>query len=410
MASTGRVIIVGGGLAAARAAGAAREAGHDDELVLVAGEPLLPHERPPLSKGYLQGSDAADVIFPHDAAWYAGHDVDVRTGSEAVGLDTDARELTLASGERLAYRRVLVATGARARRFTGPGAGLDGVHHLRTLAESTALRDAISGGDRRVAVVGAGWIGLEVAAAARSYGNEVTVLGHGEVPLAREIGPELGAVFQSLHREHGVDLRMGADVVGVRGDGAASAVVLGSGEEVPADVVVFGIGAVPNVELAASAGLAVDDGVTVDAHLAASAPGVFAAGDVASIFSPTLGTHLRVAHWGNADASGTAAGRALAGERVTYDEIPYFFTDQYDLGMEYSGYGSLAEGAELVVRGDLAAREFVAFRVAGGRVVAGMNVNVWDVNDQVQRLIRSGAVVDPAALADADVPLEGIAA
>ncbi|MGR0319072.1 NAD(P)/FAD-dependent oxidoreductase [Agromyces sp. ZXT2-3] len=405
-----RVVVVGGGLTAARAVESMREHGVDDEIVVVVEEHRWPYERPPLSKGYLAGDEPSSAIYPLDAAWYREHDVDVRRGVRATGLDIVARTLATDAGE-LPWDRLLLATGASPRRFDGPGAGLRGVHVLRTLPDSTRLRTALREGDRRVVVIGSSWIGLEVAAAARTYGNEVTVLGRGEAPLVGAVGRELGGMFADLHREHGVDVRTEVAVSAIEGGrGRAVGVLLTTGEALPADLVVVGIGATPNVELATSARLTVDDGIVTDAAFRTSADGVFAAGDVASVFNPTLGHRLRVEHWDNADASGRAVGRVLAGQDVEYDEIPYFFTDQYDLGMEYSGYGELAERAGLVVRGDLATRECIAFWVLDGRLVAAMNVNVWDVNDQVQRLIRSGEPVDPAALADPDVPLASIGA
>ena len=414
MASRERVLLIGGGLTTARAAESLREAGFDGEVVVLAEERRLPYERPPLSKGYLTGADAASVIYPHDAAWYRDHDVDVRRGVRATAIDPSAHTVSTsgpdAAGESLRYDRLLLATGSSPRRFAGPGAGLREVHTLRRLPDSTRLRTALRAGDRRVVVVGGGWIGLEAAAAAREYGNEVTVLVRGEVPLASAIGPELGVMFQRMHEEHGVTVRTGAAVSALTGEqGRVGGVVLGTGEELPADLVLFGIGATPNVELAASAGLTVDDGIVTDAAFRTSADDVYAAGDVANSFNPRLGHWLRVEHWANALNGGHLAGRAIAGETVVYDDIPYFFTDQYDLGMEYSGYGELAAGAELVVRGDLAARECIAFWLAGGRVVAGMNINVWDVNETVQRLIRSERIVSREELADPGVPLDALA-
>ncbi len=415
--------MVGGGLTAAAAVGSVRDAGFDGEVVVVADEPRLPHERPPLSKGYLLGSDAAGSVYPHDRRWYRRHGVELRLGARAVALDPAAHTIDVETAEEtseLRYDRLLLATGARPRPFTGPGAGLRGVHVLRTLPDSTRLRTALRRGDRRVVVVGGGWIGLEVAAAARGYGNEVIVVVRGDEPLEAAIGTGLGSMFRGLHEQHGVTVRGGAAVTALRGErGRVAAVVLGTGEEVAADLVVFGIGAIPNVELATSAGLRVDDGIVTDASLRTSAADVFAAGDVAAVWNPVLERHLRVEHWANALASGAAAGRALAGEQVVLDEVPYFFTDQYDLGMEYSGYGDLAAGAEVVVRGDVpltaasapqTRREGIVFWLTpDGRVVAGMNVNVWDVNEQVQRLIRSGGVVSREELADPTVPLDALA-
>ncbi|KQM82892.1 hypothetical protein ASE68_06175 [Agromyces sp. Leaf222] len=418
------MVVVGGGLTAASAVGSVREAGFEGEVVVVAEEPRLPHERPPLSKGYLNGADAASSVYPHDQRWYRRHEIDVRRGARAVALDPAAHTLDVTNSDgatsTLDYDRVLLATGARPRRFSGPGAGLRGVHVLRTLPDSTRLRTALRRGDRRVVVVGGGWIGLEVAAAARGYGNEVSVIVRGDEPLEAVIGQGLGRMFRGLHEQHGVAIRGGAAVTALRGErGRVAAVVLGTGEEVAADLVVFGIGAIPNAELAASAGLRVDDGIVTDASFRTSAVDVFAAGDVAAVWNRVLERHLRVEHWANALASGAAAGRALAGEPVVFDEVPYFFTDQFDLGMEYSGYGDLAVGAEVVVRGDVpltaasgpgTTREGIVFWLAAdGRVVAGMNINVWDVNEQVQRLIRSGRVVSREELADSSVPLDALA-
>ncbi|QEO15321.1 NAD(P)/FAD-dependent oxidoreductase [Agromyces intestinalis] len=412
MASSERVVIAGGGLTAARAAESLRGAGFGGEVVVIAEEPRLPYERPPLSKGYLQGSDASSAVYPLDAAWYREHDVDVRRGTPATGLVPAAHTLQVGD-EVVEYDRLLIATGAIPRRFDGPGAGLRGIHTLRRLPDSTRLRTALRRGDRRVVLVGGGWIGLEVAAAARGYGNDVTVVLRDEVPLVAAIGPELGARFRALHEANGVRFVSGAGVGAVRGEGGrARAVVLGTGDEVDADLVVFGIGATPDTRLAASGGLELENGVATDSSFRTSAVDVFAAGDVANVWNRRLGHRLRVEHWANADASGKVVGRILAGEAVEYGEIPYFFTDQYDLGMEYSGYGQLAAGNAPVIRGDLdagAGDEYVAFWQQDGKVVAGMNVNVWDVNEDVQRLIRSERTVSAAELADPTVPLAALA-
>ncbi|MET0976181.1 MAG: FAD-dependent oxidoreductase [Leifsonia sp.] len=407
MSRNERVVIVGGGLTAARAAEAARGEGFDGKVVVIAEEARLPYERPPLSKGYLLGADDAASTIPFDAAWYAEHDVEVRIGTTATAIDTAGHVIALGD-DTLVYDRLLLATGARPRAFRGPGAGLAGVHTLRSLHDSTVLRTALAVGSRRVVVIGSGWIGLEVAAAARSYGNDVTVLGRGSVPLEAAVGPEVGAVFADLHRDNGVELRMDTGVAGIRGTRHVDGVVLGTGEEVDADLVVVGIGAVPETTLAAASGITVDNGIVTDAGLRTSAPDVFAAGDVANAMHPVLGHHLRIEHWANARNQGAAAGRALAGSAVEYAEIPYFFTDQYDLGMEYSGYGDLAADADVVFRGDRAGREFIAFWVRDRRVVAGMNVNIWDVNETVQRFIASRVTVDPVALADTSVALESL--
>lgn len=404
-------VIVGAGLAGAKAAEALRTQGFDGRIVLVAGENEYPYIRPPLSKEYLTGAAERDSIYVQRAEWYAEQRIDVLLGRRASALSLDAHELTLVDGEVLHYDKLLLATGATSRRFPGPGADLGGVHHLRTVDESTRLREALAPGSRQVVIVGAGWIGLEVASAARHYGNDVTVLGREAVPLLGAVGDEVGAVFAELHRENGVDLRVSTGVRELVGDAdRVTAVILDDGAVVAADVVVVGIGALPNVELARTAGLTVSNGIVVDASFRTNDPDVYAVGDVANVFHPVLGRHQRIEHWANAEHAGPAAGRSLLGQAVGYDEIPYFYTDQFDLGMEYSGYGDLARDAEVVFRGDRAGRAFLAFWVADGRVVAGMNVNLWDVNETVQRFIRSRVRVDPDRLADESIALEDLLA
>lgn len=406
MSSDQTIVIVGGGLAGARAAEAIRTEGFAGRVVIVAAEDEIPYIRPPLSKEYLQGTAERDAGLVHPADWYAEQEIDVLRGRTASALSPASHELTLADGEVLRYDKVLLATGAASRRYPGAGGALAGVHHLRTIVESEALREALRPGSRRVVIVGAGWIGLEVASAARGYGNEVTVLGRESVPLNLIVGDEVGSVFGELHRANGVDLRMSTGVSDIVGDETGvTGVVLDTGEVVPADVVVVGIGAVPNVALAAEAGLDIDNGIVTDAAFRTSAVDVYAVGDVANVFHPVLGHGIRIEHWANADNAGAAAGRSMAGAEVSYEEIPYFYTDQFDLGMEYSGYADLAKNASIVIRGDLAAREFIAFWVADFRVVAGMNVNVWDVNQSVQDLIRSRVRIDAARLADEKIAL-----
>jgi len=406
------VVIVGAGLAGARAAEAVR-AGSDQRVVLVGEEVEPPYIRPPLSKEYLTGSTDRASADVHPLAWYAEQSIERIGGHRAAVLDRGAHRLTLDDGRSLRYSRLLLATGASPRPFPGPGASLPGVHYLRTVDDSTRLRTALAEGSRRVVIVGSGWIGLEVAAAAKGYGNDVIVLGHGPVPLLSAIGAELGAVFEQLHRDHGVHLGNNTEVVELEGETRSggtrvTGVRLSDRTLVRADLVVVGIGAMPNTQLALGSGLEVDNGIAVSATFTTSDPDVFAVGDVAAVHHPRLGHRLRVEHWANADSAGAAAGRALLGDRTEYDAIPYFYTDQFDLGMEYSGFGELAKNAEVVYRGDRATREFVAFWLADGQVVAGMNVNVWDVNETVQRLIRSRTRVDPRRLADESIALEDL--
>jgi NADPH-dependent 2,4-dienoyl-CoA reductase/sulfur reductase-like enzyme len=401
-------VLIGGGLAGAKAAETLRAEGFDGRVVLVAEEPEAPYERPPLSKGYLLGSEEREKARVHEPGWYETHDVDLRTGVRAVRLDAAGHRVELATGEELAYDRLLLATGSSARRLPVPGAGLDGVRYLRTLADADRLKADLADGGRQLVIVGAGWIGLEVAAAARSHGNAVTVVEPQPTPLHAVLGQRMGEVFARLHRQHGVDLFTDTTVREIRGaDGRVASVVTDRHAGLPADLVVVGIGALPNTQVAAAAGLEVDNGVVTDHALRASAPDVFAAGDVAASFHPLYGRHVRVEHWANALHGGPAAARSMLGQDVTYDRVPYFYTDQYDLGMEYSGLGG--PGDTVVCRGDPDDGAFIAFWMADGRVTAGMNVNVWDVTAPIQQLIRLRREVQPARLADPDTALELLA-
>ncbi|WP_042395285.1 NAD(P)/FAD-dependent oxidoreductase [Streptacidiphilus carbonis] len=401
-------VIVGAGLGGAKAAQALREQGFQGPLVLIGEEREHPYERPPLSKGYLLGKDPREKAFVHPRQWYADHDVDLRLGATASALDPGAHRLTLSDGSRVDYAKLLLTTGASPRPLQVPGADLDGVLYLRTLADSDRLKTVFRSG-ARITVVGAGWIGLETAAAARAAGAEVVVLESAELPLLRVLGPEAAQVFADLHRDHGVDLRLGVQVDSITGEsGTVTGVLLADGTRIESDAVVVGIGVAPNTGLAGAAGLSVDNGVVTDERLRTSAPDIYAAGDVASARHPLLGRHIRVEHWANALNQPQTAARAMLGQDVVYDRLPYFFSDQYDLGMEYTGYVEPGGYDRVVFRGDTAAREFIAFWLAGDRVLAGMNVNVWDVVEPVQALIRSGAAVDPARLADPQVALESL--
>jgi len=398
-------LIVGASLAGAKAAETLRSEGFDGRVILLGSETERPYERPPLSKGYLLGKEEKSVIYVHEEGWYAEHEVDLRRGVTVASLDPAGRTVTTADGESIGYDRLLLATGASPRRLNIPGADRDGVLYLRTVGDSERLAAAFQGGGR-VVTVGAGWIGLEVTAAAREAGCEVTVVEPEPTALNRALGPELGEVFADLHREHGVQFRFGESVSELRGPaGQVGEVVTSSGVALPADVVVMAVGAVPNTGLAADAGLEIDNGVVADAALRTSDPSIYAAGDLANSYHPLLGRRVRVEHWANALNSGPAAARSMLGQDVVYDPVPYFFSDQYDLGMETAGLPEPGTYDEVLYMGDRPGREFVAFWLRDGAVVAGMNVNVWDVSDDIQALIRSAKKVDPARLTDPDIPI-----
>jgi len=399
-------LIAGASLAGAKAAEALREAGFDGPLALIGDETERPYERPPLSKDYLLGKAERETIYVHPQPWYAEQSVDLRLGVRVIGIDPAAHEVTLDGGGRVGYAKLLLATGSSPRRLPVPGAESGGVLYLRRVADSDQIKAAFQAASR-IAVIGAGWIGLETAAAARAAGVEVTILEAAELPLLRVLGREVAQVFADLHRDHGVDLRFGVQVAEItESGGRADGVRLADGSRVEADAIVVGVGITPNSQLAEAAGLEVGNGIVVDARLRSSDPDIYAAGDVANAYHPVLGKHIRVEHWANALHQPQAAARAMLGQDAVYDRVPYFFTDQYDLGMEYAGNVEPGGYDQIVFRGDVERREFIAFWMARSRVLAGMNVNIWDVNDMIQAIVRSGHTVDADRLADPEVPLE----
>jgi 3-phenylpropionate/trans-cinnamate dioxygenase ferredoxin reductase component len=409
MSASNAFVIVGASLGGAKAAEALREEGFDGPVVLIGDETERPYERPPLSKDYLLGKAERETIYTHPASWYGDNNVDLRLGVEVTAIDPAAHEVALGDGSRVGYSRLLLTTGSSPRRLPVPGADHDGVLYLRRAADSDRVKAALRTASR-IAVIGAGWIGLEVTAAARQAGVEVTMLESAELPLLQVLGPETARVFAGLHRDHDVDLRFGVQVSEItRSGGRVSGVRLAGGGHVEAEAVIVAIGIAPNSQLAEAAGLETRNGIVVDAGLRSSAPDIYAAGDVANAYHPLLGQHIRVEHWANALNQPQAAARAMLGRDVSYDRVPYFFTDQYDLGMEYSGYVEPGRYDQVVFRGDVDRREFIAFWLRGGRVLAGMNVNVWDVSDAVQALVRGGQKVEAARLADPGVPLDQVA-
>ncbi|MEU5362564.1 FAD-dependent oxidoreductase [Streptomyces sp. NPDC005925] len=412
-------VIVGGGLAGAKAAETFRAEGFTGRVILICDERDHPYERPPLSKGYLLGKEQRDTVFVHEPAWYARHDIELHLGQTVDAVDRAAKTVHLGeSGTVVHYDKLLLATGAEPRRLDIPGTGLAGVHHLRRLSHAERLKGVLAALGRdngHLVIAGAGWIGLEVAAAAREYGAEVTVVEASETPLHGVLGPELGQVFADLHAERGVRFHFGARLTEIVGqDGMVLAARTDDGEEHPAHDVLAAIGAAPRTALAETAGLDIADrahggGIVVDERLRTSDPDIHAAGDVASFPHGLFGSRLRVEHWANALHGGPAAARAMLGQEVVHDRVPYFFSDQYDLGMEYSGWAPPGSYDEVVIRGDAGKREFIAFWLRDGRVLAGMNVNVWDVTEHIQRLVRNTARVDTEALAAPHVPLESLA-
>jgi 3-phenylpropionate/trans-cinnamate dioxygenase ferredoxin reductase subunit len=394
------LVIIGASMAGAKAAQGARDHGWDGPIRLVGAEPYLPYERPPLSKGVLTGRDQLSSARIHDPEYYVTSEIDLLLGAPATAIDLAAREVGLTGGRKLRFDKVVLATGSSPRTLPVPGASLTGVFQLRSFDDALALRDQLLPG-RRLAVIGASWIGTEVAACARQRGCAVTMIDPLGTPLERVLGVEVGRYFAQLHASHGVDLRLGVGVDAITGTDQVTGVTLADGTRVAADVVVVGVGVVPNVGLAGDAGLALGQGVLVDAFLATSHADVFAAGDITEVDHPTLGERVRVEHWDTALNQGLIAGANAAGAGIVYDRIPYFFSDQYDTGMEYSGWPRPWD--QVAFRGDPDDGAFIAFYLSGGRVIGGANVNVWDVNEQVQQLIRAAQPVDLARLTDVDV-------
>ena len=391
------IVVVGAGLAGANAVQELRGQGYDGDITLLGAEPHPPYERPPLSKSVLLGDKDPDSAFVHDRGWYGENGIVLRTGAPVTGIDLEGCRVEVA-GRQLSYDGLLLATGAWPRRLPSADESGANVLYLRTIDDSLALHARLAG---QVVIVGGGWIGLEVASAARQVGASVLVVEPTPMPLGAVLGQEVASAFVDLHRERGVDVRVETSVAAFEPTPEGTRVRLTDGHEVTADLVLVGIGVEPDDSLAQQAGLATDRGVLVDGRLRASDPRVFAAGDVAQHDHPLLG-RIRVEHWDNAIQQGRHAARALLGDESPYLRQPYFFTDQYDVGMEYVGYVGPQGYDEVVIRGDLDSRLFTAFWLRGDQVVAGMHANDWDAIDTVRAWV--GRTAD-ARFRDAAAPL-----
>ena len=401
-------IIVGAGLAGAIAAQTLREEGFDGKITLLGQEPNAPYERPPLSKDYLQGKADRDSIFVHPEPWYAEHAVDLSLGNAVTSLDPATGTVTTATGAQLHYDKLLLATGSKPRRLGVPGADLDGVYYLRNVEDSERLEIEF-GHARRVVIIGAGWIGLETASAARAAGRDVTLLVSGDMPLQHVLGPEVAPIFAELHRSHGVDLRYRTTAVELTGrQGTVTGVRLSDGTWIEADMIIVGVGVAPRIELAAAANLKIDNGIVVDEHLRTSDPDIFAAGDIAYAYNPRLGRHIRVEHWANARRQGVVAAKAMLGQDAVDVRPSYFFTDQYDLGMEYTGDIGPAGYDRVIFRRYADSRQVIVFWLYEQRIQAGMNINIWDVAEDIERLIQSPHPINADELADPAIPLTSL--
>lgn len=410
--ASGRMVIAGGGLAGATAAKSLRAEGFTGPITLLAAEDRIPYLRPPLSKEFLLGKADEDTVPVVPEGWYEENDVELHLGNPATAIDVGNHAVGLKDGRSLDYAKLLIATGAQPRRIPLPGADLAGVMTFRTFDDSLRLRSLLNDGGRKVVMVGSGWIGMELAAAARSYGNDVVLLGLEDIPLSAAIGPELGNYFRKLHEGQGVGFRLPASAEAIEAkDGHATSVRTNTGEVLPADLVIVAVGVVPDTSLAEAAGLALRNGILVDSSLRTSAPDILAVGDVANALHPFTGEHHRSEHWANALNGGKTAAKSMLGQAAVFDAIPYFYTDPFTLSMEYSGFPSLTSGVEPVIRGSLDDGSFIAFwmrdgKTERGEVVAGMNVNMRRVQKPIKALISGRVQVDVAELTNPEVPLE----
>jgi 3-phenylpropionate/trans-cinnamate dioxygenase ferredoxin reductase component len=398
-------VIVGGGMAGALAAQTLREEGFDGKITMLGQEPNAPYERPPLSKDYLQGKAERDSIFVHPQPWYAEHAVELSLGSAVTSLDPASRTVITTNGDQLRYDKLLLATGSKPRHLDVPGADLDGVYYLRNVEDSDRLKIKFAEA-KQVVIIGAGWIGLETAAAARAAGLDVTLLVSGDLPLEHVLGPEVAPIFDELHRSHGVDLRYRTTAVELTGSHeTVTGIMLSDGSRIDADMIIVGVGVAPRTELAAAAGLKIDNGIVVDEHLRTSDPDIFAAGDIAQTYSPRLGRHIRVEHWANARRQGAVAAKAMLGQDAVDVRPSYFFTDQYDLSMEYTGDIGPAGYDRVIFRRHTDSNEMIVFWLYEQRIQAGMNINIWDVADDIDRLIQSARPINADDLGNPAIPL-----
>lgn len=403
---SGQAVIIGAGQAGAQGAQSLRAAGYRGRIVLLGEELAAPYQRPPLSKAYLQGTIATDRLALKPDAFYTQNDIDLRLGRRAASIDRATARVETESGETIPYDRLLIATGAPPRKLNCPGTELSGVHYLRTIADCEGLRPVLATA-RRIVIVGAGYIGLEVAASARKAGREVTVLEAQSRVLQRVAGTDISAFFDALHRAHGVDLRLNAMLAGFEGRGNIERAVLTSGERIDCDAVLIGVGAAPAIALAVEAGLAIDNGVATDEHAQTSDPAIFAAGDCASHPSRLYGRRIRLESVPNAIEQAKVAGANMAGGDLVYDAVPWFWSDQYDVKLQTAG---VAEGADAVItRGDPAVARFSVWSLQAGRVLA-----VDAVNDPAsflasKKIIAAKTPVDAKSLADPATDLKSLA-
>jgi 3-phenylpropionate/trans-cinnamate dioxygenase ferredoxin reductase subunit len=400
-----RIVIVGASIGGGRAADALREQGFDGEIVLVGAEPDRPYERPPLSKGYLAGEVQDDEFFLTAPGDYAERRIDLRLSTRATSLDPTTKTVTLDSGEQLGYDALLITTGATTRRLNIPGSQLSGVHYLRTVEDARAIRDDMQRA-QRVAVIGMSFIGAEVAATARTLGKEVVAIEAFELPMMGALGREVAGRMAKIHTKHGVEIHTGEFASEIRGNDRVEQVVTRSGLETGCDMVVIGVGVIPEISWLDGSGIKIEGGVVVDQHCRTSLPDVYAAGDVTAWWSPRYNQHLMVQHFDNAGNQAVVAAKNMPGQDEVYDPVPYFWSDQYDLSLQFAG---ITQGHDQVVfRGTVAEGSWSAFYLAGRRLMAVLAVNRFKDFSAGRRLLRANAAVAPDQLADESVTLKSL--
>ena len=402
-----QIVIAGAGHAAGQLVATLRQKQYPGNIVLVGEEPWLPYQRPPLSKKFLAGELEAERLYVKPASFYADAGIDSRLSTRVESVDRSAQTIRTSDGETIPYSDLVIATGSRVRRLTVPGSDLAGIHYLRDIADVNAIREGL-GGSRRLVIIGAGYIGLEVAAVARQLGHDVTVVEMADRVMSRVVSPELSAFYEALHRDAGVVLRLETGLEGFTGaSGRVQGVLTSSGETIPADLVVVGVGILPNVELAADAGLAVDNGIVVDERCATEDPHVFAVGDCTAHPSRVYDARLRLESVQNALEQAKVVATNLCGGDLVYDQVPWFWSDQYDIKLQIVGLSSGYD--QTVRRGDPARRSFSCVYLRDGRMIAIDAVNAPKDFMQAKALIGSGARPDPERLADMETPLKALA-
>lgn len=400
-----RFVIVGANLAGGTAAATLREQGFGGEVVLIGEEPQLPYERPPLSKEYLRGEKPFEDALLRPTDFWADHDIETLLGARVVRVHAAELSVELAGGDRLSCDKLLIATGCRNRRPPVPGLDLEGVHDLRTAWDADRIRSEIAAG-RKAVVVGMGFIGAEVAASLRRSGVEVAAIEPLETPLHSALGGTIGRVFEAIHRDEGVDLVLGDAAAAFEGAGRVERVVTREGRSIECDFAVFGVGVEPVTDLVAEAGVEVDNGIVVDELCRTTIPGIFAAGDVTNHYHPLAGRTVRVEHWQNALKQGAAAALSMIGRPQPYGDVHWFWSDQYDHNLQYAGF--LAGWDEMIVRGSIEERNFVAFYLKGGKLQAAVGLNRGREVRRSMPLIRAGSQVSVEKLRDEDVDLRKV--